>query len=70
MPLTTPVSSYLPPVPFTSLTPEGVEIVKIEKATNLLSGNPFPDGCYPAFLAGAAPIGASELSTSFLAALP
>jgi hypothetical protein len=44
--------------------------VKIEKATNLLSGNPFPDGCYAAFLAGAAPIEASELSTSFLAALP
>ena len=70
MPLTTPVSSYPPPVPLTSLTPEGVEIVKIDKATNLLSDDSCTDGCYAAFLAGAAPMETSESSTSFLAALP
>ena len=44
--------------------------MKIDKATNLLSDDSCTDGCYAAFLTGAAPIEASELSTSFLAALP
>jgi penicillin-binding protein 1B len=35
--------------------PEGVEIVKIDKATNLLSDESCPDGYDAAFLAGTAP---------------
>jgi penicillin-binding protein 1B len=35
--------------------PEGVEIVKIDKASNLLSDETCPDGFDAAFLAGTAP---------------